>query len=95
MLFFSLVQPPPATAISPETYNVSLRNTDTLSLPIDVTTVRNIPLDLYILFDVSQSMDEEISAIQGASAEISEPSLNIDFPLAFFVVLCVHNYNGH
>jgi integrin beta 1 len=63
-------EPPPATAITPETYNISLRNTDTLSLPIDVTTVRNIPLDLYILFDVSQSMNEEISAIRGASAEI-------------------------
>ncbi|CAI8001608.1 Integrin beta-6 [Geodia barretti] len=70
-------EPPPATAISPETYNVSLRNTDTLSLPIDVTTVRNIPLDLYILFDVSQSMDEEISAIQGASAEIIARLQNI------------------
>lgn len=69
---YSPVQPGPDSNISPGRFNISLRPTDPLTLRVYVTTIRNIPLDLYILFDVSQSMREEIAAIQGVSDAISE-----------------------
>jgi hypothetical protein len=60
----------PMAGIVPERYEVSLRTDDTLSLPVDVTTARNIPLDLYIVFDLSQSLAEEIGATQQVSDDI-------------------------
>ena len=78
---FPLIQMP---SISPGRYNVSLRANDTLLLPIDIMTIRNIPLDLYILFDVSQSQREEISAIQGVSDNISESVLSVSYGALYF-----------
>ena len=59
-------------SVVPELYEISLRPGDRLTLPINVTTARTIPLDVYIVFDLSYSLQEEIGAIRSVSDQISE-----------------------
>lgn len=69
LLFFSF-QPPPESSVVPQEYIVSLRAGDSLPLSINVTTVRQVPLDLYILFDLSSSTKDEVEAIRLVADEI-------------------------
>ena len=59
-------------SVVPELYEISLRPGDRLTLPINVTTARTIPLDVYIVFDHSQSLMQEIDATRLVSDQISE-----------------------
>ena len=70
-MLYSPVQPGPDCNISPGRFTISLRPSDPLTLRVNVTKW-NIVLDLYILFDASQSMREEVVAIQSISDAISE-----------------------
>ena len=54
----------------PQEYVITLRPGDPLSLPINVTTVRQVPLDLYILFDLSRSTSDEVAAIRTVARTI-------------------------
>ena len=56
--------------VSPERYDVTLRPGVPLNVTINVTTIRNLPLDLYILFDLSQSLATAFGATRSVSAQI-------------------------
>ena len=43
-----------------------------LTFTVNVTTLRNLPLDLYILMDLSGSMTDELDAVKAIAAQISE-----------------------
>ena len=43
-----------------------------MTFPVNVTTLRNLPLDLYILMDLSGSMTDELDAVKAIAAQISE-----------------------
>ena len=45
---------------------------DPQSFRVQVTPQRDLPLDLYILIDLSRSMSEELSTIQSIANEISK-----------------------
>lgn len=60
----------PDSSLVPKEYVITLRPGDPLTLPINVTTVRQIPLDLYILFDLSRSTSDEVAAIRTVARTI-------------------------
>ena len=43
-----------------------------LTFTVNVTTLRNLPLDLYILMDLSGSMADELSTVKAIADQISE-----------------------
>lgn len=45
---------------------------DPVSFNVTVTPQRNLPLDLYILIDLSESMTDELTTIQSIASRISE-----------------------
>ena len=57
-------------SIDPLEYDVTLRPGVPLILPIDITAIRNIPLDLYILFDLSMSLSNAFAATRQISDQI-------------------------
>ena len=57
-------------SVSPARYDVTLRPGVPLNVTINVTTIRNLPLDLYILFDLSRSLSTAFGATQSVSARI-------------------------
>jgi hypothetical protein len=67
----------PSDFIVPEGYDITLRPGVPLPLSIDITTVRNVPLDLYILFDLSQSLSQEFGATRDVSSQILDNLRNI------------------
>ena len=60
----------PDSSVVPQEYVVTLRPGDPLSLPINVTTFEQSPLDLYILFDLSMSTSDEVEAIRTVARTI-------------------------
>ena len=48
---------------------------DPVSFTMTVTPKKNLPLDLYILIDLSNSMREELAAMTRVSGEIGEKSI--------------------
>ena len=43
-----------------------------LTFTVNVTTLRNLPLDLYILMDLSNSMSDELDAVKAIAEQISK-----------------------
>ena len=64
------LQMDPESSVVPLEYVITLRPGDPVPLPINVTTVRQVPLDLYILFDLSMSTSDEVMAIRTVASTI-------------------------
>ena len=60
----------PDSSVVPQEYVITLRPGDPLLLPINVTTFKQSPLDLYILFDLSMSTSDEVEAIRTVARTI-------------------------
>ena len=43
-----------------------------LTFMVNVTTMRNLPLDLYILMDLSNSLADELSTVKAIAGQIGE-----------------------
>ena len=43
-----------------------------MTFPVNVTTLRNLPLDLYILMDLSGSMADELGTVKAIAGQIGE-----------------------
>ena len=43
-----------------------------LTFTVNVTTLRNLPLDLYILMDLSNSMARELDTVKAIAGQIGE-----------------------
>ena len=58
------------SSVVPQEFVITLRPGDPLSLPINVTTPTQVPLDLYILFELSYSSSDEVAAIRTVASTI-------------------------
>ena len=43
-----------------------------LTFTVNVTTLRDLPLDLYILMDLSSSMSDELATVKSIAGQIGE-----------------------
>ena len=43
-----------------------------VTFTVNVTTLRNLPLDLYILMDLSNSMSDELDTVKSIAGQIGE-----------------------
>ena len=85
----------PPSAVMPTAYSISLRPGDPLRLPIDVTTVRNLPLDVYILFDLTSSLRDEIAATRNVSSQISKHGMQITLDFSKHYMQITTNFSKH